>query len=101
MSNLNCAFSFKCETKNKFSKLIQNSNAYKAIQQYDIPMKKFKKNNEICSRILYQNFNYSLLSKNFCNSLKKLTQPPSLKKTKSLSKTTADLLAFCQTSQNL
>ena len=39
MSNSNCTFSFKFETQEKFSKLIQNLNCDKATQQNDIPIK--------------------------------------------------------------
>ena len=46
MSNSNYTFSFKFETQEKFSKLIQNLNCNKATQQYDIPIKIFKKNSE-------------------------------------------------------
>ena len=38
MSNLNFAFCFEIKTKEIFSKLIQNLNANKATQQYDIPI---------------------------------------------------------------
>ena len=41
MSNSNCTFSFKFETQQNFSKLIQNLNSNKAAQQYDIPIKIF------------------------------------------------------------
>ena len=39
MSNSNCTFPFKSETKEKFSKLIQNLNYDKATRQCDIPIK--------------------------------------------------------------
>ena len=42
MSNLNCAFSFIFETKETFSKQIQNLNSNKATQQHDIPIKILK-----------------------------------------------------------
>ena len=39
MSNPHCTFPFKFETKEKFSKLIQNLNYDKATHQFDIPIK--------------------------------------------------------------
>ena len=39
MNNSNYTFSFKFETQEKFSKLIQSLNCNKATQQYDIPTK--------------------------------------------------------------
>ena len=69
MSNSNCTFTFKFETQEKFSKLKQNSN--KATQQYDIPIKILKENREICSFILYHNFNNYQFSKVFPNCIKK------------------------------
>ena len=47
MNNSNYAFSCKCETQEKFSKLVQNLNCNKATQQYDIPIKILKENSEI------------------------------------------------------
>ena len=49
MSKSNYTFSFKFETQEKFSKLIQNLDCNKAAQQYDIPIKILKKNSEIFS----------------------------------------------------
>ena len=80
MSNSNFTFSFKFETQEKFSKLIQNLNCNKATQQYDIPIKILKEHSEIFSYILYHNFNNSLFSKVFPNSLKKADITPVLKK---------------------
>ena len=59
-SNSNCTFYFKFETLEKFSKLTQNLNSNKATQQSDIPIEILKENIEICSYILYHNFNNSL-----------------------------------------
>ena len=80
MSNSNFTFSFKFETQEKSSKLIQNLNCNKATQQYDIPIKILKEHSEIFSYILYHNFNNSLFSKVFPNSLKKADITPVLKK---------------------
>ena len=52
----NYTFSFKFETQEKFSKLIQNLNCNAATQQCDIPIKILKENSEIFSYILYHNF---------------------------------------------
>ena len=82
MSNSNCTFSFKFETQEKFSKLIQKLNCNKAAHQYDIPIKMFKEKSEIFSYILYHNFNNFLFSKIFPNSLKKGDITPVLKKGK-------------------
>ena len=71
MNNSNYTFSFKFESQEKFSKLIQNLNCNKATQQYDIPIKILKENSEIFSYILCHNFNNSLFSKVFPNNLKK------------------------------
>ena len=71
MNNLNYTFSFKFETQEKFSKLIQNLSCNKATQQYDIAIKILKENSEIFSYILCHNFNNSLFSKVFPSSLKK------------------------------
>ena len=68
MSN---SFSFKFETQEKLSKLIQNLNSNKTKQQYDISIKILKENSKICSYISYHNFNNSLFSKFSPNSLKK------------------------------
>ena len=62
MNNSNYTFSFKFETQEKFSKLIQNLNCNKATQQYDIPIKTLKENSEIFPYICH-NFNNSLFSK--------------------------------------
>ena len=82
MNNSNCTFSFKFETQEKFSKLIQDLNWNKATQKYDISIKILKKNSEILSYILYHNFNFnnSLFSKVFPNNLKKADITPVFKK---------------------
>ena len=80
MNNSNYTFSFKFESQEKFSKLIQNLNCNKATQQYDIPIKILKENSEIFSYILCHNFNNFLFSKNFPNSLKKAGIIPVIKK---------------------
>ena len=82
MSNSSCTFSFKFETQEKFSKLIQNLNSNKATQQHVIPIKILKENSEIFSYILYRNFNNSIFSKVFPNSLKKADITPVFKKDK-------------------
>ena len=84
MNNSSHTFSFKFETQEKFSKLIQNLNCNKATQQYDIPIKILKENSEIFSYILCHNFNNSLFSKVFPSSLKKADITPVYKKTKSV-----------------
>ena len=80
MNNSNYTFSFKFESQEKFSKLIQNLNCNKATQQYDIPIKILKENSEIFSYILCHNFNNSLFSKVLPNSLKKADIIPVFKK---------------------
>ena len=80
MNNSNYTFSFKFETQEKFSKLIQNLSCNKATQQYDIPIKILKENSEIFSYILCNNFNNSLFSKVFTSSLKKADITPVYKK---------------------
>ena len=80
MSNSNFTFSFKFEPQEKFSRLIQNLNCNKPTQQYDIPIKMLKENVEIFAYILYHNFNNSLFSKVFPNSLKKADIKPIFKK---------------------
>ena len=55
MSNSNCTFSFKLETKEQLFKLIQNLNSNKATQQCHIPIKILKKNTNY-------NFNSSLFN---------------------------------------
>ena len=80
MSNSNCTFFFKFETQERFSRLIQNLNCNKATQQHNIPIKVLKENSEIFSYILYHNFNNSLFSKVFPNSLKKTNITPIFKK---------------------
>ena len=80
MNNSNYTFSFKFETQEKFSKLIQNLNCNKATQQYDIPMKILKENCEIFSYILCRNFNDSLFSKVFPNNLIKADITPVFEK---------------------
>ena len=56
MNNSNYIFSFKFETQEKFSKLIQNLNCNKATQQFDTPIKILKEKSEIFSYILSHNF---------------------------------------------
>ena len=80
MNNSNYTFSFKFETQEKFSKLIQNLKCNKATQQYDIPIKILKENSEIFSYILCHNFNSFLFSKVFPNSLKKVDIIPVFEK---------------------
>ena len=82
MNNSKYTFSFKFETKDKFSKLIQNLKHNKATQQYDIPVIILKENSEIFSYILCHNFNSSLISKVFPNSVKKADITPVFKKDK-------------------
>ena len=86
MNNSNYTFSFKSETQEKFSKLIQNLNCNKATRQYDIPIKILKKNSEIFSYILSHNFNNSLFSKVFPNNLKKADITPVFQKDKKILK---------------
>ena len=80
MNNSNYTFSFKFETQEKFSKLIQNLSCNEAMQQYDIPVKILKENSEIFSYILCHSFNNSLFSKVFPSSLKKADITPVYKK---------------------
>ena len=80
MNNSNHTFSFKFETQEKFSKLMQNLNCNKAAQQCDIPIKILKEISEIFSYILCHNFNNSLCSKVFPSSLKKADITPVYKK---------------------
>ena len=47
MNNSNYTFSFKVETQEKCSKLIQNLNFSKATQQYDITITILQENSEI------------------------------------------------------
>ena len=76
MNNSNYTFSFKFETQEKFSKLIQNLNCNKATQQCDIPIKILRENSEMFSYILCHNFNNSLFRKVFPSSLKKADVTP-------------------------
>ena len=55
---------------------MQCLNCNKAAQQYDIPIKILKENSEIFSHILCHNFNNSLFTKVFPNSLKKADITP-------------------------
>ena len=71
MNNSSYTFSFKFETQEKFSKLIQDLICNKARQKYDISIKILKENSEISSYILCYNFNNFLFSKVFPSSLKK------------------------------
>ena len=80
MNNSNHTFSFKFETQEKFSKLIQNLSCNKATHQCDIPIKILKENSEIFSYILCQKFNNSLFSKVFPSTLKKVDITPIYKK---------------------
>ena len=59
---------------------MQNLSCNKATQQYDIPIKILKENSEIFSWILCRNFNNSLFSKVFPDSLKKVETTPVFKK---------------------
>ena len=80
MNNSNYTFSFKFETQENFSKLIQNLKCNKATQQYDIRFQILKENSGIISYILCHNFNNSLFSKVSLNSLKKADITPVFKK---------------------
>ena len=59
---------------------IQNLSRNKATQQYDIPIEILNESSEIFSYILCHNFNNSLFSKVFPNSLKKADITPVYKK---------------------
>ena len=59
---------------------MQNLSCNKATQQYDIPIKILKENSEIFPWILCRNFNNSLFSKVFPDSLKKVETTPVFKK---------------------
>ena len=80
MNNSNYTFCFKFETQEKFSKLMQNLNFNKAMQQYHIPTKTLQGNSEISSYILFHKFNNSLFSIVFPSSLKKADITPIYKK---------------------
>ena len=80
MNNSNYTFSFKFETQENFSKLIQNLKCNKATQQYDIRFQILKENSGIISYILCHNFSNSLFSKVSLNSLKKADITPVFKK---------------------
>ena len=80
MNNSNYTFSFKFETQEKFSKLIQNPNCNKATHLRDISIKILKENSEIFSYILCHNFNNYLYSKIFPSTLKKADRTPINKK---------------------
>ena len=80
MNNSNYTFSFKFETQEKFSKLIQNPNCNKATHLPDISIKILKKNREIFSYILCHNFNNYLFSKVFPSTLKNADRTPIYKK---------------------
>ena len=72
MSSSNYTFSYsnyKFGTQDNFSKQMQNISFNKATQKYDITIKMSKENSEICLHILYHNFNISLFSNIFPNSL--------------------------------
>ena len=104
MNNSNYTFSFKFETQEKFSKLMQNRNCNKATQQYDIPIKILKENSEIFSYILCRNFNNSLFSKVFPSSLKKADITPGHKKDKKFLKNnyrSVSILSMSQKSMNI
>ena len=74
MSSSNYTFSLKFGTQDHFSKQIQNLSFNKATQKYDITIKMSKENSEICLHILYHNFNISLFSNIFPNSLIKTSK---------------------------
>lgn len=74
MSSSNYTFSFKFGTQDHFSKQMQNLSFNKATQKYDITIKMSKENSEICLHILYHNFNISLFSNIFPNSLIKTSK---------------------------
>lgn len=69
MSSSNYTFSLKFGTQDHFSKQIQNLSFNKATQKYDITIKMLKENSEIWLHILHHNFNISLFSNIFPNSL--------------------------------
>ena len=80
MNNSNYTFSFKSETQNKLSKLMQDLSCNKATEQYDIPIKILKENSKIFPYILCHNFNNSPFSKVFPSSLMKADLKPVYKK---------------------
>lgn len=69
MSSSNYTFSLKFGTQDHFSKQIQNLSFNRATQKYDITIKMLKENSEIWLHILHHNFNISLFSNIFPNSL--------------------------------
>ena len=80
MNKSNYTFSFKSETQEKLSKLIQDLSCNKATEQYDIPIKILKENSKIFPYILCHNFNNSPFSKVFPSSLMKADLKPVYKK---------------------
>ena len=69
MCDKGLGFSFKCVTRNKIAKEIQNLDSKKACQESDIPVK-LQKNLDVISTFIYNNFNNSLLSSCFPSELK-------------------------------
>ena len=101
MNNSNYTFSFKFETQEKFSNLIQNLSCNKATQRYDIPIKILKENSETFSYILCHNFNNSLFSKVFPSSLKKADITPVHKKDEKFLKNNYRSVSFLLSVSNI
>ena len=79
MCDKGLGFSFKCVTRNKIAKEIQNLDSKKACQESDIPVK-LQKNLDVISTFIYNNFNNSLLSSCFPSELKNANVTPVFKK---------------------
>ena len=65
MKNKNMSFSFGFVTKETILNELRKLNPKKACQKSDIPLKIIKKNLDIVSNFVYNNFNNSLFRSNF------------------------------------
>ena len=65
MKNKNMSFSFSFVTKKTILNELRKLNPKKASQKSDIPLKIIKKNLDIVSNFVYNNFNNSLFRSNF------------------------------------
>ena len=80
MKNKNMSFSFSFVTKQTILNELRKLNPKKVCQESDIPVKIIKKNLDIASNFVYNNFNNSFFSSNFSSYLKNATITPIFKK---------------------
>ena len=85
------SFSFQPVSIDKVKDIIKTLNTKKACPDGDIPVKLIKMNEDIFSRLIFQNYNQSLINGDFPHCLKQAEIVSVFKKRKNLTNTIIDL----------